>query len=67
MPTRVRKLVGSLGVLVFLAAYVWIVTRLAERLPRQIVAETLFYVAAGLLWGVPLIPLIRWMNGGGKT
>jgi hypothetical protein len=67
MPTRVRKLVGSLGVLVFLAAYVWIVTLAADHVPRHVVPETLFYVVAGVLWGVPLIPLIRWMNGGGDA
>ena len=63
MPTRIRKLLGSVGVLVFLAAYVWIVSLAAERVPRRIVWETLFYVVAGTLWGVPLTPFIRWMNG----
>jgi hypothetical protein len=64
MPTRVRKLLGSFGVLVFLAAYVWIVTILSDHVPRNIAVQTLFFVAAGVLWGVPLIPLIRWMNAG---
>ena len=63
MPTRVRKLVGSVGVVLFLAAYVWIVTLVADHIPRNVAVETLFYAAAGLLWGAPLIPLIRWMNG----
>ena len=63
MPTRMRKLLGSVGVLVFLAAYVWIVTLVADHVPHAIGWETLFYVTAGMLWGVPLIPLIRWMNG----
>ena len=63
MPTRIRKLFGSVGVVVFLAAYVWIVTLAAEHVPHAIVWETLFYVTAGMLWGVPLIPFIKWMNG----
>ena len=63
MPTRIRKLFGSVGVVVFLAAYVWIVTLAAEHVPHMIVWETLFYVTVGMLWGVPLIPFIKWMNG----
>ena len=62
MPARLKKLIGSLGVLAFLAAYICAVTLLADHLPRSIWAETAFYLAAGVLWGVPLIPLIRWMN-----
>lgn len=64
MPTRLRKLLGSAGVLAFLAAYVGSVAVLADRVPPNAWAQTAFFAAAGVLWGVPLIPLIRWMNGG---
>ena len=63
MPTRLRKLFGSAGVLAFLGAYVWAVSLLADRVPANTWAQTAFFAAAGVLWGVPLIPLIRWMNG----
>ena len=62
MPTRLRKLLGSAGVVAFLFAYVAAAASLADHVPNTIWARTLFFVAAGLLWGVPLIPLIRWMN-----
>ena len=64
MPARLRKLLGSAGVVGFLLAYIWGVVVLADRVPAQPWAQTLFFAAAGVLWGVPLIPLIRWMNGG---
>jgi hypothetical protein len=63
LPTRLRKLIGSAGVVAFLGFYVWAVSLLADRLPHAIWARTVFFAAAGVLWGVPLIPLIRWMNG----
>ena len=64
MPPRLRKLIGSAGVVGFLLAYIWVVVVLADRVPPQTWVQTLFFTAAGVLWGVPLIPLIRWMNGG---
>ena len=63
MPTRLRKLIGSAGVVGFLLGYIWIVVILADRVPANTWAQTGFFVLAGVLWGVPLIPLIRWMNG----
>ena len=66
MPPRLRKLFGSAGVVGFLLGYIWVVAILADRVPPSPWAQTLFFTAAGLLWGVPLIPLIRWMNGGAR-
>ena len=66
MPPRLRKLVGSVGVVAFLLGYIWIVVLTADRVPENAVLQTVFFLVAGVLWGVPLIPLIRWMNGGAK-
>ena len=63
MPTRLRKLVGSAGILMFLAAYVGIAGALYGRIPRGPLFTLAYFAVAGILWGVPLIPLIRWMNG----
>lgn len=63
MPTRLRKLIGSAGVVAFLLGYIWALTILADRVPRNTWAQTAFFAVAGVLWGVPIIPLIRWMNG----
>lgn len=64
MPPRLRKLIGSAGVLGFLLGYIWAVTILADRVPANPWLQTAFFGVAGVLWGVPIIPLIRWMNGG---
>lgn len=65
MPVRLRKLVGSLGVLAFLVFYVGAVGLLYRFVPNNQALRLLYFAAAGLLWGVPILPLIRWMNGGG--
>jgi hypothetical protein len=64
MTARVRKLIGSVGVLVFLAAYVLVITKLSDHVPKHWAAQLAYYLVAGLGWGVPIMPLIRWMNRG---
>ena len=64
MPARLRKLIGSAGVVAFLLAYIWVLVVLADHVPANTWVQTLFFAVAGVLWGVPLIPLIRWMNAG---
>lgn len=61
---RTRRFVAMLGVVAFLAAYVWGVIALGERLPDHPLIDLLFYGLAGLAWGVPIIPLLRWAEGG---
>ncbi len=65
LPVRVRKLVGSLGVLAFLLFYVGAVGALYRFVPDNQAVRLVYFAIAGTLWGVPVIPLIRWMNGGG--
>lgn len=64
MPPRLRKLVGSIAVVAFLAAYIAVVATLADRLPDNRVAELLFFVVAGMAWGLPILPLFTWMQTG---
>ena len=64
MSARVRKFIGGIGILVFLAAYIWAMTTIAEYVPDQIFIKTLFYAVAGIGWGVPILPLLSWMNRG---
>ncbi len=61
---RTRRFVAMLGVLVFLAVYVWAVVAVGERLPDHPLIALLFYGVAGIAWGVPIIPLLRWAEGG---
>ncbi len=47
MPPRARRFVATLTVVFFLAFWVW-------------GADLIFFAVAGIGWGVPLIPLLRW-------
>ena len=64
MNARTRKLIGGLGILAFLAAYVIAVVNLGDHLPDNKLVKLAYFVIAGTLWGAPLIPLITWMNRG---
>ena len=63
MPARARRAVAALGVLAFLAFYVWAVVGIGARLPDHPLLTLLFYGVAGIAWGVPLIPLLSWAEG----
>jgi hypothetical protein len=62
MPARLRKLIGLVAILAFLGLYVWAAVAIGERLPNHWAAQLAFYGIVGIAWGVPLFPLIRWMN-----
>lgn len=62
MNVRTRKLIGLAGILAFLACYIGVVSKLSDHLPESSIAHLAFYLVAGLGWGVPILPLISWMN-----
>ena len=64
MPPRLRKLVGSVAVLAFLATYVAVAVTLADRLPDNLLVQLTYFVVVGTAWGLPLLPLIAWMQRG---
>ena len=64
MSARVRKLIGLFAILAFVTAYAVVAVKIADHLPDNMLVQTIFYVVAGLGWGVPILPLIRWMNSG---
>jgi hypothetical protein len=64
MTARVRKLIGLVGILVFVAAYALAASKIADHLPNNMAVQTVFYLVVGLAWGLPILPLIRWMNSG---
>ena len=66
IPARLRKLIGSIGILVFLAVYVWAFTSLYDRLPQNRFVHLVYFVVFGLGWGLPLIPLLSWMGKADK-
>ncbi len=55
-----RRLIACVGIIVFLVAYVAIVSDIGRHLPDNAVIQLLFYALAGTLWGVPVLPLISW-------
>jgi hypothetical protein len=62
MPARIRKLIGLVAIMVFLVAYVAAAATVGEHVPDHWLARLVYYALAGTLWGLPLFPLIRWMN-----
>jgi hypothetical protein len=64
MSARVRKLFGGAGLLVFLVGYVWAATAIADHLPDNGAVRLAFFGVVGIAWGVPILPLISWMNRG---
>ena len=59
-----RKLIGTVVILIFVCVYALVAMALAQgriteaSKPVQMIA----YIALGLGWVLPLLPLIRWME-----
>lgn len=66
MGLRARRFIAAVGTLAFLAFYVWAVVAIGDRLPDSMWIDLVFYGVAGIAWGVPLIPLLSWAEGGKK-
>ena len=64
MSPRLRKLIGCLAVLAFLAVYIVVAVTVADYLPNNHLAQLAFFVVVGTAWGVPLLPLFTWMERG---
>ena len=64
MQRRLRKLIGTLTIFVFVIFYALVAMALAESrivdAPKLI--QTIFYIVLGLAWILPIMPLIRWME-----
>ncbi|MGN6094812.1 MAG: DUF2842 domain-containing protein [Bosea sp. (in: a-proteobacteria)] len=64
MRQRTRKLVGTVAILAFVCIYALIAMALAQgritEAPKLV--QGIAYVALGLAWILPLLPLIRWME-----
>jgi Protein of unknown function (DUF2842) len=62
---RTRKLVGTIGMLIFVVLYALVVTAVAAPIliNASKLVQAVFYAVAGLAWAPPLMLLIRWMEG----
>jgi len=63
MGMRLRKLIGTVAMLIFIITYALFAMAVAEgritEAPKLV--QTLAYIVLGLIWIVPLMPLVRWM------
>lgn len=64
MSPRIKKLIGAIVLLIFVAVYALGVMALAQPLLKGAgpVTSLLFYAIAGLAWILPVMPLIAWME-----
>ena len=63
MPIRVRKLIGTVALLVLVTAWGLLAMALAQSVLTDIngFVAAIFYVVAGLGWVLPAMPLVSWM------
>jgi hypothetical protein len=64
MSVRTRKLIGTIGLLIFLVFYTWIAVAIGSGRITEAPALVQFgyFLVAGLLWVLPAGLLIRWMQ-----
>jgi predicted membrane channel-forming protein YqfA (hemolysin III family) len=64
MRKRTRKLIGTALILGFVVIYGPVAMALADSRIAQApeLVQTLAYLVLGLIWILPLLPLIRWME-----
>lgn len=64
MSMRMRKLVGAFGLLALVTIWTLLAMMIAQPVMRVAhgLLVTLYFIAAGLGWILPAMPLIRWMS-----
>ncbi len=62
MSPRRRKLIGAVAILLFMAAYIWIAIAVSALLPESRTVQLIYFLVAGMAWGLPLFPLITWIQ-----
>ena len=70
MSLRIRKLVGGVVMLAFVLLYALVAMALADSRPVNEAPELVrsgIYIVLGLLWVLPVMPLIVWMERGRLT
>lgn len=64
MSPRLRKFIATVLVVAFLAFWVWGVVTIADFLPDNFWVDVIYFTVAGIGWGIPLIPILRWAEKG---
>ena len=65
MTARQRKFIGLFAIVGFVVFYVGLMGWIGAKLPPVQWLQFAFYAVAGTAWGVPILPLLSWMNRGG--
>ena len=65
MSVRIRKLVGTFALIALVLIWALLAMAVAQFpvIKASSLAETIYYVVAGLGWVLPAMPLIKWMVG----
>jgi hypothetical protein len=63
MPARVRRLIGTIALLILVSVWSLVAMALAQSALTDIngFVATLYYIVAGLGWVLPAMPLVAWM------
>jgi hypothetical protein len=63
MPIRLRKLIGTLALLVLVVVWALLAMALAQSpaIRDNSLLSVAYYVIAGIGWVVPAMPLVSWM------
>ncbi len=69
MPQRLKKLIGTILLVVFVCVYaLTAMTVAAAKLPGTSgLTQLIYFVVAGTIWVIPAAALIAWMQKPGKT
>lgn len=60
-----RKLAGIAGILSLIAIWALLIASLSNIVGGwPVLVQAMFYLVAGIIWIVPLKPLLRWMETG---
>ena len=60
-----RKLAGIAAILTLIAVWALLIASLAHIVGSwPVLVQAVFYLVAGMIWIVPLKPLLRWMETG---
>ena len=62
MPIRLKKIIGALAICIFVLVWIFLAVGLSVFVPRNVIAETIYYIVMGLGWAFPLMPLLKWME-----
>lgn len=60
-----RKPAGIFGILALIAVWAILIASLAGEVSKwPILVQAIFYLVAGIVWVLPLKPLLKWMETG---